>query len=268
MSPFPGYVELACQACARTFNVDFVDLDIDEIGLEERDMGSEVFYSGQADFYCPNCQAPIQVSCDASEYPTEALNYFEASATGATVVRQVTSFPEFREQLLYSIPEDERSPASRQARLITGQLSVVVFKLLEKVRVTPADLLSLTPREFEELIAHVFSVNGFKVDLTKRTRDGGRDIVAIRSDLDIKCKYIIECKRYTPPRDVGVGLVRALHGVQMQEGANKAILATTSRFTSDARTFAEAATTAWAMDLKDVDDICKWLTQKSMTWRR
>ncbi|MEQ1654678.1 MAG: restriction endonuclease, partial [Nitrospira sp.] len=90
--------------------------------------------------------------------------------------------------------------------------------------------------------------------------DGGKDIVAIRSDLGIRSKYIIECKRYAPNKPVGVALVRGLYGAQTQMGANKAVLATTSRFTTEARSFAETLnTTKWAMDLKDFRDICEWV---------
>lgn len=96
--------------------------------------------------------------------------------------------------------------------------------------------------------------------MTKQTRDGGRDIIAIRSDLGIQSKYIIECKRYALNNPVSVELVRALYGVQMQEGANQAVLATTSRFTPDARSFATAKnTTEWSMDLKDFEDIRQWV---------
>ena len=80
------------------------------------------------------------------------------------------------------------------------------------------------------------------------------------SYLDIKSKYIIECKRYAKENPVGVDLVRNLYGVQHQEGANKSVLATTSRFTKDARTFADGVnTTQWGMDLKEYDDIVRWV---------
>jgi restriction system protein len=111
------------------------------------------------------------------------------------------------------------------------------------------------------LIAYIFSQRGFQVALTKQTRDGGRDIIAIRSDFEIRSKYIIECKRYAAHKRVGVGLVTALYGVQTREGANKSVLVTTSQFTAPALKFANGVnTTKWAMDLKDYDDVCQWIT--------
>jgi restriction system protein len=73
---------------------------------------------------------------------------------------------------------------------------------------------------------------------------------------------------------VGVSLVRNLYGVQMQEGANKSVLATTSRFTAGAKEFAQTAnTTNWQMSLKEFDDVVKWardasILQKSTHTRR
>ena len=41
------------------------------------------------------------------------------------------------------------------------------------------DLRKLKPREFEQLIAELWHGFGYDVDLTKQTRDGGKDIIAI-----------------------------------------------------------------------------------------
>ena len=49
---------------------------------------------------------------------------------------------------------------------------------------------------------------------------------------------IIECKRYAAGNKVGVGIVRALHGVQQAEHYGKAVLVTSSSFSSDAKKFA------------------------------
>src|SRR5258708_40197380 len=61
--------------------------------------------------------------------------------------------------------------------------------------VTRVDLISLTPRQFEELIAEIWSRFGYEVELTARTRDGGRDIIAIRRSVEASYRHLIECKR-------------------------------------------------------------------------
>lgn len=44
-------------------------------------------------------------------------------------------------------------------------------------------LYNITPREFEEVVELIFISEGFKTQLTKATRDGGKDIIAIRYNM-------------------------------------------------------------------------------------
>lgn len=120
--------------------------------------------------------------------------------------------------------ETEPSP------IIVPQLIVPAHEqLLNMLARDPRRLFGLAGREFEELISEIFARQGFAVELTQATRDGGRDIIAIRREVDIPLKFIIECKRCAPERKVSLGIVQRLYGVKMAEGASKAILATTSR---------------------------------------
>lgn len=130
--------------------------------------------------------------------------------------------------------------------------------LLRVLSRNPKLLFDVPSRRFEELIADLFSRQGFEVQLTKRTRDGGRDIIAFLHRFNITTKYLVECKRYAPERRVGIEIVHRLFGVKIAEAANKAILATTSGFTKPALTFAQNH--LWDLDLKDYQDICKWLS--------
>lgn len=122
----------------------------------------------------------------------------------------------------------------------------------------PSYLHTLSARDFEKLIAEIFARQGFEVHLTKQTRDGGKDIIALYKKLGIQTKYIIECKRYTD-KPVGIELVQRLAGVRHALSANKAILATTSRFTSPAIEWAKQEVNLWSLDLKDYEDIVSWL---------
>ncbi len=123
----------------------------------------------------------------------------------------------------------------------------------------PALIFEISPRKFEEIIADIFFKKGFEVELTKRTRDEGRDIVAIYNHMDISTKYLIECKRYARANKVSIDIVQRLFGVKIAEAANKAILATTSTFTKDARHF--ASNHFWDLALKDYEDIMEWIRQ-------
>lgn len=128
--------------------------------------------------------------------------------------------------VLYQVPTIE---LIELPKIITAFNNELISLLARK----PSYLHALSPRAFEELIAEIFSRQGFEVHLTKQTRDGGKDIIALYNTLGIQTKYIIECKRYRE-KPVGIELVQRLAGVRHALSANKAILATTSRFTSPA----------------------------------
>jgi Restriction endonuclease len=130
-------------------------------------------------------------------------------------------------------------------------------ELIKMIARNPKMVFEISPRKFEEIIAELFFKKGFEVELTKATRDGGRDIVAVYEHMNVKSKYLIECKRYAPTNKVSIGIVQRLFGVKVAESANKAILATTSFFTKDARNFANNH--LWDLDLKDYNDIMAWI---------
>jgi len=134
--------------------------------------------------------------------------------------------------------------------------------LIEAIRSEPRSIFGISSRAFEELMAEIFKGQGFQTELTKATRDGGRDIIAIHEILGIRSKYIVECKRYAEHRKVSLQLVQRLYGVKMAENANKAILATTSSFTRDAREFASHH--LWDLELKAFDDIIQWIRNYRM----
>lgn len=72
-----------------------------------------------------------------------------------------------------------------------------VADVSEKKPDHPEEMKTMNRRLFEEMIAELFDGFGFKVELTKKTRDGGRDIIAImtaktllgHSDLKTTMRY-------------------------------------------------------------------------------
>jgi RecJ-like exonuclease len=144
-------------------------------------------------------------------------------------------------------------------REIINEVNIGIANLILNAERNPELLNQIEPREFEEFVADLFKQQGFKVEVTQKTRDGGKDIIAIRSDLNINVKYIIECKKYSQTNKVGVELVRQLYGVQQAESANKSVLVTTSSFTKGAIDFANQQTTKWQMDLKPFSDLLQWV---------
>ena len=68
---------------------------------------------------------------------------------------------------------------------------------------------------------------------------------------------LVECKRYCPDRPVGVSLVRSLLGVVKAKRVTQGLLVTTSRFTRDAREFAEQV--PHQLSLREYFDLLDWL---------
>ncbi len=120
----------------------------------------------------------------------------------------------------------------------------------------PEEMKTMNRRLFEEMIAELFSGFGYEVELTKQTRDGGIDIIAIKN-LEASVKYIIQAKRPESGNPVRVGPVRALYWVKHREKATKAILATTTYFTKDAKM--EFRDRVWELELKEYEGILGWI---------
>ena len=128
--------------------------------------------------------------------------------------------------------------------------------LAYQVARNPNVLHQLSPRGFEEFIAELFAGFGYQVQLTARTRDGGRDLIAIRSEHGLLSKLLVECKRFARDRPVGISYVRELYAVKMVEHATKAILASTSTFSRSARSLERQL--VYELELKDFTAVTAW----------
>ena len=249
MWKFSGNIHYICSNCGDSADIPIDDFNIDCIGGDERPMGAESIYEVSYEFDCIKCAQPIALRFEVSEYPIECLNFIINNTSGA----RTTGEPEFE-----YLPEEIEIYCAKDLRLLYDSIP----ELISALRNSPYRLRELTSREFEEVVAEVFRAKGYAVNLTKKTRDGGKDIIAIHTDaFGIQNKYFIECKHYAEDNKIGVEIVRALHGVKnTKDGPNKTILATTSTFTSDAKKFVEnEIASKWDMTLADYDDIVKWL---------
>lgn len=103
------------------------------------------------------------------------------------------------------------------------------------------NLATMPWQDFENLIRELFeklfSKHGGSCKVTRASRDGGVDAVAFNPDPISGGKFIIQAKRYT--NLVSPSAVRDLYGTLQHEGANKAILVTTSDYGGDSYTFAK-----------------------------
>ena len=105
---------------------------------------------------------------------------------------------------------------------------------------------SLDGWEFEEEVARVFRLNGYKVKLTKKTGDGGTDLIMYKGE----DKYLVQCKHYT--NEVPIEPIRALNGIKDDLGADKLILVASSGITKAGKEFIENKPYFSVMTLDDI----------------
>lgn len=143
---------------------------------------------------------------------------------------------------------------NKESSIIIGDIDEAVKKFFKKY---PEKMYDINPRKFEELIASILNDFGFEIELTKATRDGGRDIIArIKNSVTSFLTYV-ECKRYAPDNKIGVELIRSVTGVLYLDKPAKSIIVTTGFFTKDAKEVAKKIENQ--LELKDFNDIKHWL---------
>lgn len=146
--------------------------------------------------------------------------------------------------------------ASSNEQSILEIVSLFDRELIRQLAREPHQLQTMGRRDFERLVAELFDGFGYEVELTQRTRDGGKDIIAIKRR-EVEVKFLIECKRPDPGNPVAVSTVRELLGVKVDDGASKAILATTTYLSPDARQFVNKH--CWELEAREFDAIKLWI---------
>ncbi len=124
---------------------------------------------------------------------------------------------------------------------------------------TQEDLLKLSPRQFEELVAALFRAFGYKVRLKGRQGDHGVDLLVLASD---GRKAVVQCKRWRKP--VGEPVVRDLYGTMYHEKADRAFLFAVGGFTDQAREWAQGK----PISLYDGADLLRLWRQAQRARRR
>jgi hypothetical protein len=142
----------------------------------------------------------------------------------------------------------------------TRELIVVqrsLSTLMRGVEESRDSLLSMSPSDFERFMANTFRALGFHVEHTALTRDGGADLLCLRSEHGIPFRVAIEVKRYRPDRLVDVSLVRSFVGANQKFGAHRQVFVTTSGYTRPAWEFGSTYAQHLLM-LRDYEAIRDW----------
>lgn len=178
-----------------------------------------------------------------SELLYERLGKYSDDISGLlfSIIDQI-NFEEFFENEIEGIPSNIRE---------------LTDEILFQISRNPELIYGLEPGLFEELIRKIFAKFKLQTTLTKKTRDGGIDILAFEDNMFSKNSYVIECKRYAPHKKVSIDIVQRLYGIKQSNRLTKAFLVTSSSFTKPAREWANQH--CWELELKDFNDIVKWL---------
>lgn len=155
---------------------------------------------------------------------------------------------------------------NRDKEIILGESSTITVlpineNILKYLSEHPEAFYQLSSREFEMVMAEIYSKLGYKVELTKATCDGGKDIVISKPDILGDFIYYVECKRHVFKNPIGVGIVREFVGTINTDKVNGGILATTSYFTPDAKSYIIDNKYNYQIKLHDYNKIKEMLKQ-------
>jgi restriction system protein len=111
---------------------------------------------------------------------------------------------------------------------------------------------AISARDFEFLAASLYLAEGYRVNVTQQTRDGGHDVLAVKDLPNYTERILIECKRTRSP--VSIHVARALMGTLDTYRATKAVLISTSQFTAPTTAFAKGTA---RLELLNHDELCR-----------
>jgi restriction endonuclease Mrr len=155
---------------------------------------------------------------------------------------------------LYDITDEA---GSNEIASLAPRIISVTDDLVDRLRKDPDAIYALSPRRFEELLADLLTDMGWDVQLTRATRDGGKDLLAYLNTEVGSFLCLVEAKRYRRDRRVGVDLVRNLYGTLCDSQANSGMLVTTSSFSRDAREFQSRH--SYQLSLREYADVVRWI---------
>jgi len=228
-----------CEKCGEeiVINKDLIDYTTSRY---ERNMGEEILYEFSDTFECPSCLYQIKIELYGSEYPLGAYNHDFSTISGGIFLQNPNM------NIIYRY-DFEDVPISN------------VIDQIYHIQNNPDYIYEINPRDFENLIAELFIDAGFEVQITKETRDGGKDLIVTQYIMGKPVIIFVECKRYKSTNKVNVNIVRSLLGIITDENANKGLIITSSYFTKDTQDFAERQGTL--IDLVDYTHIKKWIEE-------
>ena len=151
--------------------------------------------------------------------------------------------------VMFTIKEMFQSLADVQQYLLNVMLCVPMFTLMllymkhrkptqhkSKSNLRNIDYMKLDPYQFERFCANVLNANGYQMMVTKKTGDGGKDLVGWNS---MNERVFGEVKQYKDSNKVSRPLMQKLRGAMVDAGVERGVFITTSSFTQEALEYAK-----------------------------
>ncbi len=113
-------------------------------------------------------------------------------------------------------------------------------------------------QDLEELVAALLERDGWSVQITPPSRDGGFDVIGFRTDGILgPIRSIWQAKKYSSTNLVRLRDVRELSAIRDEQRATKAVIVTTSRLTRDA--IAWIRRDEFRLGSIDHDELARWI---------
>lgn len=183
---------------------------------------------------------------------SEARSKYAASIAESKILQVVMDSSDLARRIVRDLSSfHAKAPSETETASII--LPTIQLKDIQKLLASPQELQRVSSRYFEELIADLLFADGWEVDLIARHNAPGPDIIAVSSKIiqGVPLKLIVECKRYSDQHPVDINVVRkVMYWVNEEYRATMGMIATTSKFTSDAIELARKYH-EWRLDLRD-----------------
>ena len=145
---------------------------------------------------------------------------------------------------------------------IVQAVTVPWLRIVQEIARNPDFLFEFPqdPRKFEEFIAGAYDQDGWEVELTPRSGDLGRDVIATKRG-HMAIRILDQCKAFSPGHMVEATDVRAMLGVLTRDAnVSKGVVTTTSTFAPGIHTeFKEYL--PYRLELRDGPALREWLQQ-------
>lgn len=151
--------------------------------------------------------------------------------------------------VMFTIKEMFQSLEDVQQYLLNVMLCVPVFALFllymkhrkptqhkSRSNLRNIDYMQLDDYQFEHFCANVLNRNGYQMMVTRKSGDGGKDLVGWNSRNE---RVFGEVKHYKDSNKVSRPLMQKLKGAMVDAGVERGVFITTSSFTSEAIEYAK-----------------------------